>query len=98
VPSSVWDDYFEVLAEYLESVRIAVAIGRLAAVPPRLACRPSGPLPEEYRARLQSATAAIDSMIGAAERQRDDVIGRLRSIRRRDRPTISRSRLIDCEL
>jgi hypothetical protein len=98
VPPSAWDDHFEALGEYLESVRIAVAVGRLAAIPPRLSSRPSGPLPEVYDEALRTAVAAIERMIGLAEAQRDDVARRRRGIHRRDRPTTTPSRLIDYTL
>ena len=97
MPSSAWDDYFEALDEYLESVRVAIAVGRSATVPARLASRPSGPVPDEYQAKVQSSTAAVSALIDTAERRRDDVAGRLRVIRRPDRAP-RRSHLLDCEL
>ena len=97
MPSSAWDDYFEALEEYLESVRIAIAVGRVATVPARLVSRPSGSLPPGYDSRQKAAVQALETLIATAEAQRDDVADRLRSIRRRDRPA-NRARLIDCEL
>jgi hypothetical protein len=98
MPSSAWDDYFAALETYLESVRVATATGRLAPVPARLASRPSGPLPASHAARQLDAVKALNDMIALAEQQRDHVADRLRFLRRRDRPTTRRSRLVDCEL
>ncbi len=98
MPSSAWDDYFSALDTYLESVRVSMATGRLAPVPSRLASRPSGPLPASCAARQLDAVNALRDAIALAESQRDHVADRLRFLRRRARPTSSRSRLVDCEL
>ena len=83
VPSS-WDDYFDVLAEYLQSVGVAVAVGRAAAVPPAWPPAPVDRSPRLTKPSWTRRPALVRSMVEVTERRRDDVARRLRSMRRRD--------------
>jgi hypothetical protein len=81
LPPSAWDDYFDALAAYLESVDAAVAGGRLAEVPARLASRPRGALPAEHQARWASLDRQVQRAILATQRRRDQVLLERRSLR-----------------
>jgi len=97
--SSMWDEYLDALASYLDSVRDATMTRDRARVPARLAARPTGPVPAAAADRLQSLRVATDETITMVEARRDEVARRLRSVRDRARPdTTRRAPCFDVEL
>jgi hypothetical protein len=97
--NSMWDEYLDALASYLDSVRDATMTRDRAQVSARLAARPTGPVPPAAADRLQSLRVATAETITMVEARRDEVARRLRSVRDRARPdTTRRAHCFDVEL